>query len=386
MVTKEEKYCTRGRTHLLFEMTRGSFTENGWKTESIKEALDYCLSCKGCKDECPVSVDVATYKSEFMAHYYKNKLHPLSAYLFGHIKTFAKIGSRMPRFSNWVLTAPVISRFAKSIADLAQERELPHLADVTFKKWFKKKGINNKDSSKRVIFWADTFNNYFHTEVAKAAAEVLTDAGWYLIVPQKDLCCGRPLYDFGMIDTAKNWLQEIIADLRDEIRKGTPMVGIEPSCVTTFRDELINLFPADEDAQRLSRQTYMFSEFIIEKCPDYKLPEIFKKAIVHNHCHHKAVLKTKKEEELLEKLKLDFEVLDSGCCGMAGPFGFEKKKYDISVKAGERVLLPRVREVSEETLVIADGFSCKEQIRQLTSRKALHIAEVIANAIKNRIL
>ena len=382
MVTKEEKYCTRGRTHLLFEMTRGSFEESGWKTEAIKEALDYCLSCKGCKDECPVSVDVATYKSEFMAHYYEKKLHPLTAYLFGHIKTFARLGSMMPRFSNWMLTAPGISTLAKKIAGIATEREIPKLANETFKKWYRKRASPDVGNKKRVIFWADTFNNYFHTEVAKAAAEVLTDAGWHLIVSRKNICCGRPLYDFGMLDTAKKWLQEILDELRDEIRKGTPVVGIEPSCVTTFKDELINLFPNDEDAKKLSRQTYMFSDFIIEKCPDYKLPEILIKAVVHNHCHHKAVLKTENEKELLHRLKLDFEILDSGCCGMAGPFGFEKKKYEISVKAGERVLLPKVREASETTTVIADGFSCKEQIRQLTSRKALHIAEVIANAIK----
>ena len=382
MVTREEKYSTRGRAHLLFEMTRGSFPGKGWKVKEIKESLDYCLSCKGCKHECPVTVDVATYKSEFMAHYYKNKLHPLREYLFGHIKTFAAIGSKIPKISNWLLNSPGIGTFIKNFTGIATERKMPRLADETFKKWFSKQKMNNENSEKRVIFWTDTFNNYFHTEVAKAAAKVLTDAGWYLIVPAKNLCCGRPLYDFGMLDTAKKWLLEILTELREEIRKGTPMVGIEPSCVTTFKDELINLFPGNEDARRLSKQTYMFSDFIIEKCPDYKLPEILTKAMVHNHCQHKAVLKTEKETELLDKLKLDYHVVDSGCCGMAGPFGFEKDKYEISVKAGERVLLPEVRKASADEIIIADGFSCKEQIRQLTSRKALHIAEVIANAMK----
>jgi FAD/FMN-containing dehydrogenase/Fe-S oxidoreductase len=398
MVTMEEKYCTRGRAHLMFEMTRGSFPGEGWKVESIKEALEYCLSCKGCKAECPVYVDVATYKSEFMAHYYEDTLHPFSEYLFGYIKTFALIGSKIPRISNWILRAPLISTLVKKIAGIAAERDMPRLANETFKKWFFKqnninnniyKNINNninnisKGNAKRVIFWVDTFNNYFHTEVAKAAAEVLKDAGWHIIVSGKNLCCGRPLYDFGMIDTAKKWLREIISEFREEIRMGTPMVGIEPSCVTTFKDELTNLLPGDEDAVRLSKQTYMFSDFMIEKCPDYKLPEIFKKALVHIHCHHKAVIKTDKETELLKKLKLDYRVVDSGCCGMAGPFGFEAKKYDISVKAGERVLLPEVRNAANDEIIIADGFSCKEQIRQLTSRKALHVAEVIRNALKN---
>lgn len=381
MVTREEKYCTRGRAHLLFEMTRGSFPGEGWKVKAIKESLDKCLSCKACKDECPVNVDVATYKSEFMAHYYKGRLRPLNAYLFGHIKTFAMIGSKMPRFANWVLSGRSISSFVKKIAGIAPEREMPAIAAETFRKWFFSKVKNNVNPEKKVIFWADTFNNYFHTEVAKAAVKVLLDGGWQIIVSRKNLCCGRPLYDFGMLDTAKKWLGDILDEFRDEIRKGTPVVGIEPSCVTTFKDELINLFPENEDIKRLSSQTYMFSDFLLKKDPGYKLPEIFKKALVHSHCQHKAVLKTDAEKEILTRMKLDFRMVDSGCCGMAGPFGFEKSNYDVSVKAGERVLLPEVRKAGDDEIIIADGFSCKEQIRQLTSKKALHIAEVIAGAL-----
>jgi FAD/FMN-containing dehydrogenase/Fe-S oxidoreductase len=380
MVTHEDSWSTRGRAHLLFEMTRGSFPGKGWKIDSIKEALHYCLSCKGCKGECPVNVDMATYKSEFMAHYYHGKIRPLKHLVFGHIKTFANLGSKFPHFSNWLLSAPVIGSFFKGLAGIAKEREMPKLADVNFKKWFFSQKQTNS-GSKKVIFWADTFNNYFHVEVAKAAARVLQDAGWQLIVTRKNLCCGRPLYDFGMISTAKKWLMQIIDEFREEIRQGTPLVGLEPSCVATFKEEIISLFPHDQDVMRLSCQTYMFSDFMVEKNPEYKLPEILKKAVVHVHCHHKSVLGINAEKELLSKLKLDFKILDSGCCGMAGPFGFEKEKYDLSVKVADRVLLPAIRE-SDDQLIIADGFSCKEQIRQLSHKQALHIAEVIADSLK----
>jgi Fe-S oxidoreductase len=379
MVTHEDSWSTRGRAHLLFEMTRGSFPGKGWKIDSIKEALHYCLSCKGCKGECPVNVDMATYKSEFMAHYYHGKIRPLKHLVFGHIKTFANLGSKFPHFSNWLLSAPVIGSFIKGLAGLAKEREMPKLAEVSFKKWFFSQKQTNS-GSKKVIFWADTFNNYFHVEVAKAAARVLQDAGWQLIVSRKNLCCGRPLYDFGMISTAKKWLMQIIGEFREEIRQGTPLVGLEPSCVATFKEEIISLFPHDQDVMRLSRQTYMFSDFMLEKNPEYQLPEIIKKAVVHVHCHHKSVLGQNAEKELLSRLKIDYKVVDSGCCGMAGPFGFEKEKYDLSLKIAGRVLLPAIRE-SDNQLIIADGFSCKEQIRQLTHKQALHIAEVIANSL-----
>ncbi len=382
MVTREEMHSTRGRARLLFELTTGKTIRDRWKDKTVKESLDLCLSCKGCKGDCPVRVDMATYKSEFLAHYYKGRLRPVHAYVFGLIAVWARIGSRMPQLANWAMHAPVISGIMKKMTGIAMQRDMPPFAEETFKHWFFHEIKNNPPSEKRVIFWADTFNNYFHTEVAKSAVRVLIDAGWHVIVPKVNLCCGRPLYDYGMLNTAKKWLREILDNLREEIRNGTAMVGVEPSCMATFRDELINLFPKDEDAKRLSRQSFLFSEFFEKIDPEYKLPEITQKAIVHGHCQHKAIFSMNSEEKMLKRMKIDYKLLDSGCCGMAGAFGFEKEKYDISVKVGERVLLPEVRNSNGE-MIIANGFSCKEQIRQLTPKKALHIAQVIDEALQN---
>ena len=241
--------------------------------------------------------------------------------------------------------------------------------------------VNARGYNKRVILWPDTFNNFFHPETAKAAVDVLEDAGFHVVVPDVDLCCGRPLYDYGMLDTAKRWLLQILSALRDEIEAATPMIGLEPSCTAVFRDELTGLFPQNEQAICLSQQTFTFAEFFKKFAPDYQPPRLTRKALLHGHCHHKAIMKMECDNELLEKLGLNFEMLDSGCCGMAGAFGFEKDHYDVSVACGERALLPAVRRAAKDMLIITDGFSCREQIRQMTDRQALHIAQVLQMAI-----
>jgi Fe-S oxidoreductase len=202
-----------------------------------------------------------------------------------------------------------------------------------------------------------------------------------VIVPQQSLCCGRPLYDYGFLDQAQRQLRQILDVLAPQIEAGMPVVGLEPSCVAVFRDELINLFPHDENARRLNQQTFLLSEFLEKKVKNYQPPKLQRKAVVHGHCHHKAIMKLKDEEEVLTKLGLDYQTLDSGCCGMAGAFGFEKDHYAISMQIGERVLLPAVRQAEQETLIIADGFSCREQIEQSTDRHALHLAQVLQMAL-----
>jgi Fe-S oxidoreductase len=220
-----------------------------------------------------------------------------------------------------------------------------------------------------------------HPAPLQAAVEVLEAAGYQVVVPEQALCCGRPLYDFGMLDTAKRLLRQILNSLEQEINAGTPIVGLEPSCVAVFRDELTNLFPHDERARRLKKQTFVLSEFLERKAKHFQPPQLQRRAVVHMHCHHKAILRTGPEEAVLKKLGLDYKVLDSGCCGMAGSFGFEKDHYEVSIASGERVLLPAVREADQGALIIADGFSCREQIAQTTDRRALHLAEVIQLAL-----
>jgi FAD/FMN-containing dehydrogenase/Fe-S oxidoreductase len=382
MVTKEEKHSTRGRARLLFEMMRGETITDGWKSEEVKEALDLCLACKGCKGDCPVDVDMATYKAEFLSHYYEGRARPRPAYAMGLIYWWARLARVAPRLVNAVARAPVLGRLVKRLGGIAPERRVPAFAEKTFRQWFAERGPSRVDG-RRVIIWPDTFNNFFHPEVGKAAVEVLEGAGFRPVMPDAMLCCGRPLYDFGMLTLAKRLLRQILDELSDEIRRGTLVVGLEPSCVSTFRDELVNLFPDDQDAQRLSKQTYLFSEFLSTYADDVELGDLRgERALVHDHCHHKSLLGTGGEAALLERLAIDHEVLDSGCCGMAGSFGFEAHNYEVSQACGERVLLPAVRRADPRTLVITDGFSCREMLEQNELRRPLHTAEVVHMAMQ----
>ncbi|MEO8945063.1 MAG: FAD-binding and (Fe-S)-binding domain-containing protein, partial [Gemmatimonadaceae bacterium] len=381
MATREEKHSTRGRSRLLFEMLEGNPLKNGWRNEAVHEALDLCLSCKGCRGECPVNVDMATYKSEFLSHYFEGRLRPIAHYAFGLMYWWARAASHMPRVVNFLTQTPGLRSIAKMCATMAPERSIPRFATQTFKAWFADRPVRNAGKA-QVLLWADTWNNHFHPTTAMAAVEVLEAAGFQVMVPQRSLCCGRPLYDYGMLGLAERLLREILETLRPQIQAGMYVVGLEPSCVSVFRDELVNLIADDEDAKRLSAQTFLLTEFLAEKVPDFHVPALHKKVLVSGHCHQKSVLRFDDEITILKKLGVDYEIVDSGCCGMAGAFGFEKgDHYDVSIKCGERVLLPKVREAVADTLIVTNGFSCREQISQTTNRDALHIAQVLKMAL-----
>jgi len=380
--TREEKHSTRGRARLLFETMRGEVIKDMWQSEEMKASLDLCLACKGCLGDCPVNVDMATYKAEFLSHYYEHKRRPRQAYAFGWIDRWARLAAYAPGMVNWVTQTPGLSTLAKSMAGMPPQRRIPRFAPQTFLHWFKQRAPGNPDKPP-VILWPDTFNNHFHPETARAAVSVLEAAGFHVRVPASHVCCGRPLYDFGMLDQAKKQLRRILTDMQQDINDGVPVVGLEPACVAVFRDELMNLFPGDEVAKRLSRQTYFFSEFLLKKAPQFRYPQLARKVMLHGHCHQKALIKMEDEEAVLENMGVDLESLDSGCCGMAGSFGFDQDKYDVSIQVGELVLLPAVRNATPETLVVADGYSCREQIAQTTCRKGLHTAEVIHMALQN---
>jgi FAD/FMN-containing dehydrogenase/Fe-S oxidoreductase len=384
MVTREERHSTRGRARLLWEMLNGEVLTGGWRSEAVKEALDLCLACKGCKHDCPVNVDMATYKAEFLSHYYDGKLRPRHAYAFGWIHIWSRLASVAPTLANAFSQTPGLRRLLGWAAGVAPERTLPPFAPRSFKRWFRDRPPRNTTGDP-VVLWPDTFNNYFHPDTARAAVEVLEDAGFRVIVPEQDMCCGRPLYDYGFLDMAERWLRDILRTMRPEIQAGVPFVVLEPSCGAVFRDELTNLLPNDQDARRLHGQTYLLSEFLQKKAPDYRLPPLRRKALVHGHCHHKSIMGLDDEEAVLKKMGVDFRVPESGCCGMAGAFGFEAgEHYDVSVACGERVLLPEVREAADDTLIVANGFSCREQISQGTDREALHLAQVIQLALRGR--
>jgi len=352
-VTREEEHSTRGRAHLLWEMTKGDVIRDGWRSEQVKESLDLCLSCKGCKSDCPVGVDVATYKSEFLSHYYEGKPRPVSAYAFGHIARWARLASFAPWLANLPMQAPLLRNLTKLGAGIAPERTLPALAGETFRAWFNRRPCKNPDKP-RILLWPDTFNNYFLPETAKAAVEVIEDAGFRVVLPKRSLCCGRPLYDWGMLAAAKRNLQEIMQSLTLEGDAGSPIVVLEPSCAVRYAG-------------------------------DVKLPKLHRRALLHGHCHHKSIMKMTDEETILRAMEIDLHAPAPGCCGMAGAFGFERDKYSISMAIGELELFPALRSAGAEELIIADGFSCREQIRQASGRPTLHLAEVLRSDLSDRL-
>jgi FAD/FMN-containing dehydrogenase/Fe-S oxidoreductase len=394
MVTLEEAHSTRGRAHMLFEMLQGELTRSGWEDEHVKEALELCLSCKACKSECPANVDIATYKAEFLSHYYEKKRRPIKAYAFGLVDRWARLGSLIPGLANVFSQAPGFRHLLQKILGLAPQRQLPRLATVSFRQWVRRhrssiftehsSSKSKSSKSRQVVLWVDTFNNYFHPEICRAALEVLEDAGFTVICSRRPLCCGRPLFDFGMLEEAKNHLSQIMDVLRPQIDRGLPIAVLEPSCASVFRDELYNLFPANERADRLRRQTLLLSEFLQAGASDYRPPKLSIRVLLHGHCHQKALMKMNHEEALLRRMGAEVQSLDSGCCGMAGPFGFQKDKFEVSQAVAERVLLPAVRNATRDTLIVADGFSCREQILQGTGKRAIHLAEVLKMALNRK--
>ena len=388
MATGEELHSTRGRAHLLWELMQAELLPDGWRNEQVKESLDLCLACKACKSECPVSVDMATYKSEFLSHHYEGRSRPLAHYAFGHIDKWARLASIAPGFVNAINNAPLIGSLAKSILHIHEQRSFPRFAKpfipdrrlATDPRRRRDRRPPRTNEAPEVFLWADTFNNFFHPPTMRAAHQVLTSAGFRVSLPKRHLCCGRPLYDFGMLDTAKDYLLKILNELAPQFAAGTPIVVLEPSCASVFRDELTNLLPHDPRAKKLSEQTLLLSEFLVKHAPDYRPPQIDKKIIVHGHCHQRSVMGMNDEMQILRATGAEVELLDSGCCGMAGPFGFEKDKFEVSQTLGERVLLPAVRNAKGQAIIVSDGFSCQEQITQNTSARPMHLAEVLAQS------
>ena len=395
MATGEERHSTRGRAHLLWELMQGDVLGEGWANEQVKEALDLCLSCKACKTECPVNVDVATYKAEFLSHYYDERSHPLRDHVFGRMDQWARLAAVLPgvtpRLANAMLRVPGARFAANKLLQLAPERELPPLAARPYTRTLPRstpqtgaaqRVAGQRGAAQHMVLWPDTWNNYFQPQALGAAAKVLRHAGLAPWTPRKHICCGRPLYDFGMLREARAYLETILTRFAPQIDAGLPFVFLEPSCASVFTDELRNLFPHDERARRLGSQTRLFADALQEYAPAYRPARVSDQpALLHGHCHHKALGKLQAEQDYLQQSCGSVATPDTGCCGMAGPFGFEKEKYAVSQALGERVLLPAVRAAQPGTLVVSGGFSCREQIWQGTGHRAMHIAEVLAMGI-----
>jgi FAD/FMN-containing dehydrogenase/Fe-S oxidoreductase len=385
--TREERYSTRGRARLLGEMLRGEVITDGWQSEEVKEALEMCLACKGCRSECPTHTDMASYKAEFLSHYYEQHARPLRAQSMGRIGEWAPLAARFPRLVNGLTQLPVLSAIVKAAGGLAQQRPLPRFAARSFCSQFDALQRSRRDPARvtgmrhgdPVTLFPDTFSNYFRPQSALAAVRVLEASGARVSLPREKLCCGRPYYDFGMLDKAKASLQKIVAALGPEIESGTPVVVLEPGCHSIFRDEMAKLLPGDAAAAKLAGLTVSLAELLEKR--GWQPRHIGGRALLHGHCHQKALGGTGADLALLEAAGIETAAPETGCCGMAGSFGFRRETYATSVKIAGLALLPKVQAAAPDTLIIANGFSCREQIEDLGGRPTLHLAEVLARTL-----
>ncbi|HWF30483.1 MAG TPA: FAD-linked oxidase C-terminal domain-containing protein [Mycobacterium sp.] len=388
--TQEEEHSTRGRARLLFEMVQGmagrGVITDGWRSTAVHDALDLCLACKGCRSDCPVDVDMATYKAEFLFHHYRRRLRPMAHYSMGWIPLWARLAAPMPHLLNSVTHARGLSTLMKKAGGIDPHRELPRFADERFTSWFsRRRPITSAPPRGRVVLWPDSFVNNFEPEVGQAAVAVLESAGFDVEVPHRTVCCGLTWISTGQLKIAKRVLRRTLTALRPALRTSTPVVVLEPSCAAVFRSDLPELLFGDEDAHRLAKQTYTLGELLARKAPDWEPPQIGAHAVVQQHCHQHAILGYSDDKQLLVDAGVETDVLDAGCCGLAGNFGFENGHYDVSVACAEDKLMPAMRDADPDALVLADGFSCRTQIRELaTDRKPMHLAQVIAAALSAR--
>ncbi|GDY29639.1 FAD-binding and (Fe-S)-binding domain-containing protein [Gandjariella thermophila] len=380
--TREEEHSTRGRARLLFEMVAGDVITDGWRSDAVRDALDLCLACKGCRSDCPVDVDMATYKAEFLSHHYAGRLRPLAHYSMGWLPLWARIAALAPHAVNALTHTPGLARLVKAAGGVTPQRELPRFAERRFTDTVRGAGDGRLGT---VLLWPDTFTNSFHPQIAHAAVAVLTDAGFGVTVPDRTVCCGLTWISTGQLGVAKRVLRRTLDALAPQLRDGTPIVVLEPSCAAVFRADLPELLNGDEDAHRLAGQTRTLAELLTERAPDWRPPELHRRAIVQPHCHQHAILGTAADRAVLDRAGVAAEVLDAGCCGLAGNFGFERGHYAVSMACAEDKLLPAVRAAEEDTLVLADGFSCRTQIEHArTGRTPRHLAEVLAGAVRRR--
>ncbi len=380
LATREELHTTRGRAHMLFEMFRGDFVRDGWRSREVLEALSLCLGCKGCRGECPVEVDIATYKSEFLSHYYEGRLRPRAAYSMGLIGYWNELAGKAPVLAVILTQTPVLRSLAKLAAGIAQARPLPKYAPVNFYDWYSSQYSRVPGSWKRgeALLYPDYLNNYFFPVTMDATARILAGWGFRVLLPPRRPAALRPLLHYGMLDLTKREMERNIRMLAPYARAGIPIVHLEPSELSAYVDELPGLFPNDRDGQRVRDVSMLIGDLIIQK--DLKLPRLEGKAVFHGHCHQKAVLNVESARQVLRRMGLEFEEPQPGCCGMSGSFGFETKSYHISKRISEEHLLPAVRKAGINTYIVADGFSCRSQILDGTGRQPFHLAELVQHA------
>ncbi|WP_461010017.1 FAD-binding and (Fe-S)-binding domain-containing protein [Streptomyces capparidis] len=393
--TLEEEHSTRGRARLLFEMVRGdSPVRDGWRSTEVRDALDLCLACKGCAKDCPVGVDMATYKAEFLHHHYAGRPRPAAHWSMGWLPLWARGATRAAGPVNAVTHAGLPGRAVRRLAGVDPAREIPVFAGEPFTRWWASRG-GTRGGGRRgeVLLWPDTWTNAFQPAVGRAAVEVLEAAGFHVRVPRRPVCCGLTWISTGQLGVARRVLRRTLRvlddDLRvldDDLRRGVPVAVLEPSCAAVFRGDLPNLLPGDAGARRLTARTHTLAELLTARAPDWAPPPVDATALVQRHCHQHAVLGFDADRALLDRAGLRARVLDAGCCGLAGDFGFVRGHREVSAACAEHALLPAVRAAGDGALVVADGFSCRTQVEQLgPGAVPVHLAEVLAAGLRGRV-
>ncbi len=391
-VTLEEEHSTRGRARLLFELLDGHADgpiKDGWRSQEVHDALDLCLACKGCKSDCPVNVDMATYKAEFLSHYWQGRLRPRSAYALGSFPALAQVASRT-RSASLVNAFTQRSRLRRLVSAAAglEQRPLPRFAPQSLQQWATRRSPVTGTRGE-VLLWPDTFTNFTEPHIGQEAVAVLERAGWTVKVPAEPVCCGLTWISTGQLPTAKRILRRTLQIVREHLRRDGLIVGLEPSCTAVFRSDARELLPDDPDAKRMSEQTVTLAELLSRHSPGWQPPDLSAtapKAIVQVHCHQHAVIGWDADQALLAGCGVEAQPLASGCCGLAGNFGFERGHLQVSVACAERVMLPAIRGADPSTRILADGFSCRTQIEQLDSggRPAAHLAELLASGVERK--
>ncbi|MEQ9619767.1 MAG: FAD-linked oxidase C-terminal domain-containing protein [Deltaproteobacteria bacterium] len=392
MATRDEMHVTRARANILREIFTRSSDKNPFESEEIHEVLDLCLSCKGCKSECPSDVDMAKLKGEFLQHYYDRRGVPMRSRMIANFNTFAKVSSIFPQAYNFIFTNPVTAPVVKKLTGFAVERSVPPLSLQTVRDWYKKnKRSLQSGGNGKVYVFCDEFTNYLDAEIGVTMIKLLDRLGYYPEVIEHEES-GRAHISKGLIRDAKVIANRNIRIFKDLITEETPLVGIEPSAVLSFRDEYVDLADKEvkADAVRIAPYTYLFDEFISREMGKGNItPDSFcrseKQIKFHGHCQQKSLSTldhSKKMLSLPENYSVD--IIPSGCCGMAGSFGYESEHFDVSMKVGELVLLPTVRKQPEDVLLVAPGTSCRHQIRDGAERRAYHPAEVLWDALSNK--
>lgn len=394
-VTGEERHSTRGRARLLHEMLVGEVVTGGWRAPEVREALDLCLSCKGCRSDCPVEVDMATYKSEFLSHHYRRRIRPRSHYSMGWLPVWLKIAHRFAPVVNMLGRVRSTAWLAKRFAGMTNERDIPELARETFTRWWQRnatdeghRGLGGDRQQPRggpgtgartVVLWPDTFTEHLTPSAGRAAVRVLRAAGLDVTLPPGPVCCGLTWVSTGQLGRARTVMRRTLDRLEPLLAAGTPLVVLEPSCAAALRADLPELLGTDDPrAARLAASVRTFAEALAEYAPDWQPPRLDRTAVGQTHCHQHAVLGDAADRRLRERAGLAGD-LTGGCCGLAGNFGFEAGHYEISAACAEEALLPALRAAPDDAVVLADGFSCRTQIAHLgAGATARHLAEVLA--------